>query len=104
MEEQRRSAQEQAEGVRALTLGIAQRLAQDLTFRLTDDFPPAYEEIKEEFNLTISSLRETIQVLAESTREVSSASTEISTSTANLSQRAEEQAATLEQTSASLEE
>jgi methyl-accepting chemotaxis protein len=104
LEEQRRSAHEQAGVVRALKAGLGKLSGGDLTFRLIEEFPPAYAEIKEEFNLTMARLRETIQVLAESTREVSSASTEISTSTADLSQRAEEQAATLEQTSASLEE
>jgi len=104
LEEQRRSAHEQAYVVKALKAGLGKLSGGDLTFRLIDEFPPAYLEIKEEFNLTMSHLRETIQVLAESTREVSSASTEISNSTADLSQRAEEQAATLEQTSASLEE
>jgi methyl-accepting chemotaxis protein len=104
LEEQRRSAHEQAYVVRALKAGLGKLSGGDLTFRLIEEFPPAYEEIKQEFNLTMTRLRETIQVLADSTREVSSASTEISTSTADLSQRAEEQAATLEQTSASLEE
>jgi methyl-accepting chemotaxis protein len=104
MDEQRRSAQEQALVVRALKAGLGKLSGGDLTFRLTDDFPQAYKEIKEEFNLTMSRLRDTLQVLADSTKEVSSASTEISTSTADLSQRAEEQAATLERTSASLEE
>ncbi|HEY6256378.1 MAG TPA: methyl-accepting chemotaxis protein, partial [Xanthobacteraceae bacterium] len=104
MEEQRRSAQEQAHVVGALKLGLGKLSGGDLTFCLTEEFPPAYKEIKEEFNLTTTRLRETISVLAASTREVASASTEISTSTADLSQRAEEQAATLEETSASLEE
>jgi methyl-accepting chemotaxis protein len=104
MDEQRRSAQEQALVVRALKAGLGKLSGGDLTFRLTDDFPQAYKEIKEEFNLTMSRLRETLQALADSTKEVASASTEISTSTADLSQRAEEQAATLERTSASLEE
>jgi methyl-accepting chemotaxis protein len=104
MEEQRRSTQEQADVVRALKLGLGKLSSGDLTFRLDEEFPPAYQEIKEEFNLTIERLRETIRVLAESTHGVASASTEISTSTADLSQRAEEQAATLEQTSASLEQ
>jgi methyl-accepting chemotaxis protein len=103
LEEQRKNAHEQAYVVRALKAGLGKLSGGDLTFRLIDEFPPAYREIKDEFNLTMSRLRETIQVLAESTREVSGASTEISTSTADLSQRAEEQAATLEQTSASLE-
>jgi methyl-accepting chemotaxis protein len=104
IEEHRRSAQEQAQIVSALKVGLGKLSGGDLTFRLTDDFPQAYEEIKEEFNLTMSHLRETIQVLAEATREVSSASTEISVSTTDLSQRVEEQAASLEQTSASLQE
>jgi methyl-accepting chemotaxis protein len=104
MEEQHRNAQEQEHVVRALKVGLEKLSSGDLTFCLTDDFPQAYNEIKEEFNLTISRLRETIQVLADSTREVSGASTEISASTTDLSQRVEEQAASLEQTSASLEE
>jgi methyl-accepting chemotaxis protein len=102
IEEHRRSAQEQAQIVSALKVGLGKLSGGDLTFRLTDDFPQAYEEIKEEFNLTMSHLRETIQVLAEATRE--DASTEISVSTTDLSQRVEEQAASLEQTSASLQE
>jgi methyl-accepting chemotaxis protein len=104
LQEQQRGAQEQAHVVRALKLGLGRLSEGDLTFRMTEEFPPAYREIKEEFNVTVARLRETIAVLAESTREVASASTEISNSTADLSQRAEEQAATLEQTSASLEE
>jgi methyl-accepting chemotaxis protein len=104
MEEQGRNAQEQEHVVRALKVGLERLSSGDLTFCLTEDFPQAYEEIKEEFNLTISRLRETIQVLAGSAREVSGASTEISASTTDLSQRVEEQAASLEQTSASLEE
>jgi methyl-accepting chemotaxis protein len=104
MDEQGRNAQEQEHVVRALKLGLEKLSSGDLTFCLTDDFPQAYKEIKEEFNLTISRLRETIQVLADSTREVSGASTEISASSTDLSQRVEEQAASLEQTSASLEE
>jgi methyl-accepting chemotaxis protein len=103
-EEQRRSAQEQAQVVRALNAGLGKLSGGDLTFRLSDDFPAAYEETKNEFNRTIARLRETIEVLSSSTREVANASQEISTSTTDLSQRTEEQAATLEQTSASLEE
>jgi methyl-accepting chemotaxis protein len=103
-QEQRRGAQEQEQVVRALNAGLGKLSGGDLTFRLTDDFPEAYAEIKNEFNRTIVRLRETIEVLSASTREVSNASKEISTSTTDLSQRTEEQAATLEQTSASLEE
>jgi methyl-accepting chemotaxis protein len=101
---QRRNAEMQAQVIGALKAGLVEVSAGDLTFRLTDDFPAAYAEIRDEFNRTIARLRETIEVLSDSTREVAGAATEISSSTIDLSQRTEEQAATLEQTSASLEE
>jgi methyl-accepting chemotaxis protein len=104
MEEQRRGTAEQTQVVRALKAGLGKLSAGDLTFRIADEFPRAYEEIKSEFNLTIERLRGTIEVLSESTRQVSNASTEISASTADLSRRAEEQASTLDRTSTSLEE
>src|SRR5262249_49818305 len=104
MDEQRRSAEEQTQVVTALKVGLGGLSHGDLTFRLTDDFPRAYQEIKEEFNLSITRLRETLQMLSESTREVSNASAEISASTTDLSQRAEEQVVSLERTSASLEQ
>src|SRR5262245_8590816 len=103
-EEQRRTTDEQAQVVRALNAGLGRLSEGDLTFRLTDDFPDAYEEIKDEFNLTVTRLQETIEALSQATHEVSNASTEISASATNLSQRTEEQAASLEQTSASLED
>jgi methyl-accepting chemotaxis protein len=103
-EEQRRNAEAQAEVVRALNEGLGKLSDGELTFRLTEDFPGEYQEIKDEFNLTISRLRDTIRTLSQSIAEVSTASTEISASTLDLSQRTEEQAASLEQTSASLEE
>jgi methyl-accepting chemotaxis protein len=80
---QRRNAEVQAQVIGALKAGLVEVSAGDLTFRLADDFPAAYAEVRDEFNRTIARLRETIEVL---------------------SQRTEEQAATLEQTSASLEE
>jgi methyl-accepting chemotaxis protein len=101
---QRRNAEVQAQVIGALKAGLVEVSAGDLTFRLADDFPAAYAEVRDEFNRTIARLRETIEVLSASTREVAGAATEISSSTIDLSQRTEEQAATLEQTSASLEE
>jgi methyl-accepting chemotaxis protein len=103
-EEQRTSAEEQTQVVKALKVGLGKLSSGDLTFRLSDDFPLAYKEIKDEFNLSITRLRETLQALSESSREVSNASTEISTSTMNLSEHAEEQAGSLEKTSVSLEQ
>jgi methyl-accepting chemotaxis protein len=103
MEEQVRIADEQAQVVRALKRGLTELSGGDLSYSVTEEFPEAYQEVKDEFNRTMSRLRETIQALVGATREVSSASTEISASSADLSQRAEVQAASLQQTSATLE-
>jgi methyl-accepting chemotaxis protein len=104
LEEQRRSTVEQARVVRAIKVGLGKLAAGDLMFRITEAFPPAYEEIKNEFNFALDHLSETIKVLSESTRQVSNAAAEISTSTVDLSRRAEEQASTLERTSTSLDD
>ena len=97
-------AEEQAQAVRALGDGLQKLADGDLTFRLPDQFPDAYQQIKDDFNGAIARLQETIRSLVGSTREVASAAAEISTSTTDLSQRTEEQAASLERTSAAMEE
>jgi methyl-accepting chemotaxis protein len=102
--ERARMSEEQTRAVTALGVGLQKLSAGDLTFRLTEAFPHAYQELKENFNGTMTQLQDTIRSLTESAREVSSASAEISASTTDLSQRTEEQAAGLEQTSASMEE
>jgi methyl-accepting chemotaxis protein len=103
--EQQRSAQEQGAVIGALKTGLDKLSGGDLTCRLADDdIPAAYGELKDQFNLTVVRLRDTIEALSGATREVANAAREISTSTTDLSQRTEEQAATLEETSASLEE
>jgi methyl-accepting chemotaxis protein len=98
------AAEEQARAVKALAQGLGKMSEGDLTVRLDAGFTEAYRQIRDDFNLTIERLRETIESIVGSTREVTNASAEISTSTTDLSQRTEEQAASLEQTSASMEE
>jgi methyl-accepting chemotaxis protein len=102
--ERARAAEEQARAFRALGIGLGKLSDGDFTFRLADDIPETYRQIRDDFNVAIGRLHETIQAVADSTREVGNAATEISTSTSDLSQRIEQQAASLEQTSASMEE
>ena len=97
-------AEEQTQAVAALGEGLQKLADGDLTFRLPDQFPPDYRQIKDDFNGAIARLQETIRSLVGSTREVASAAAEISTSTTDLSQRTEEQASSLERTSAAMEE
>jgi methyl-accepting chemotaxis protein len=103
-EERTKTAEQQTQAVKALGAGLLKLSTGDLTCRLSEAFPAAYQELKDNFNITMAQLQETISSLTESAREVTSASAEISTSTTDLSQRTEEQAASLEETSASMEE
>ncbi len=99
---QKSAAAEQARVVASLATGLKSLSAGDLTFRLSDGFPDAYMQIRDDFNAAIAQLQETIGAIALSTREVAGTAAEISSSTTDLSQRTEEQAASLEETSASM--
>ena len=103
-EERAKAAEESACVVSSLAAGLKRLSNGDLAYRLNNEFSPAYQQIKDDFNAALSGLQETVASIVEVTREVANASAEISTSTTDLSQRTEEQAASLEQTSASMEE
>jgi methyl-accepting chemotaxis protein len=102
--EQAKASQEQSRAFQALGVAFGKLADGDFTFRLGDDIPHAYQQIKDDFNVAIRRLQETIQAFAGSTREVANAAGEIATATNDLSQRVEQQAAGLAQTSASMEE
>ena len=102
--ERAKTSEQQAHAFGALGVALGKLADGDVTFRLTDDIPEAYTQIKNDFNGAIKRLHETIRAVAGSTSEVANAAGEISTATGDLSQRVEEQAASLEQTSASMEE
>ncbi len=102
--ERAKTSEEQARAFGALGVALGKLADGDVTFRLTEDIPDAYVQIKDDFNGAIERLHETIRAVAGSTSEVANAAGEISTATSDLSQRVEEQAASLEQTSASMEE
>jgi len=104
VEEQAKAAHEQSRVLTALANGLRSLAQGDLTFRLHDDFAAAYQQLKNDFNVAMDRLHETIQDISRIARDVTGAANEISAGTTELSQRAEEQAASLEETSASMEE
>ena len=97
-------AEEQTQAVKFLAEGLAKVANGNLTVRLNDGFTETYRQIRDDFNIAVTRLQETISDIATAATEVSNATAEISVSTTDLSQRTEEQAASLEQTSASLEQ
>jgi methyl-accepting chemotaxis protein len=95
-------AEEQSRAVKTLAQGLALVAGGDLTIRLNEGITEEYRQIKDDFNLAVDRLQETISEIASAANEVSNATSEISVSTTDLSERTEQQAASLEETSASL--
>ena len=86
------------------SLGTAlARLSQgDLSMNVAEPFGAEYEAIRENFNLAVSQLRDTMSVIASNTSGIRTGSVEIATAADDLAQRTERQAATLAETAATL--
>jgi len=90
--------------IAALTSGLEHLSAGNLGYRIHEAFAPDYEKLRTVFNLSITSLSETIQEISATTDSVRQASAEIGVAADNLSQRTEQQAASLEETAAALDQ
>ncbi|ARE41165.1 Methyl-accepting chemotaxis protein I (serine chemoreceptor protein) [Rhodovulum sp. P5] len=76
----------------------------DLTVTLEDKFPYGFEPIRENYNRTITTVRDMLLAVVENATEIHVRAEEISSSSDDLSHRTENQAATLEETTAALDE
>ncbi len=76
----------------------------NLTIQISEQFDPEYEELRSNFNRTVSALQAVIAKVAEASLIIRSTTVETNTATNELSQRTENQAATLEETAAALDE
>jgi methyl-accepting chemotaxis protein len=76
----------------------------DLTHRVTVELTGPFAKLKEDFNLAMARLQETVKSVLSSTHQIATGSSEISQSADDLSRRTEQQAASLEETVAALEE
>ncbi|MFY8196709.1 MAG: methyl-accepting chemotaxis protein, partial [Novosphingobium sp.] len=82
-----------------------QKLARnDLTVRLTQDFRPEYQALRENFNLAAAALERAMQSVSSAAGDILGGSAEIRSASNDLSVRTEQQAAALEESSASLTE
>ncbi|WP_230783477.1 methyl-accepting chemotaxis protein [Citromicrobium bathyomarinum] len=97
-----REAEEQRVVTTALSNGLTALSEGDLTTELKADFPPAYGELKINFNEAIARLREMISAVADSAEAIGTGSREIAQASEDLARRTESNAASLEETSASL--
>ncbi|WP_108397604.1 globin-coupled sensor protein [Devosia submarina] len=84
---------------------VLTRLAQgDLTARVTAEFSPEFEQIKQDTNAVADRLADIIQQLQHTSRSLKTATGEILAGANDLSERTTRQAATIEQTSAAVEQ
>ncbi|NBB64703.1 HAMP domain-containing protein [Pseudomonas sp. ODNR1LW] len=98
------AAREQATVVTGLTRGLDALARADLTVRLTDAFPPAYEQLRTNFNAAVEGLQDAIATIAANTGAINAGAAEIAKAADDLSRRTEQQAASLEETAAALDE
>jgi methyl-accepting chemotaxis protein len=97
-------AREQAKVVAALARGCERLSAGNLTFRIAEEFPPAYQKLKDDFNAAIAQMQRAVGVISTTTRDIRANAGEMSKASSDLSRRTEQQAETLEETAAALSE
>ena len=97
-----RSAAEQKVVTSSLRDSLLSLTQGDLTAQIKTDFPPAYAELKTNFNEAIESLRSLIGSVMESTATIRVGSGEIAQASEDLARRTEGNAASLEETSAAV--
>lgn len=93
-----------AETVQQLGAGL-DRLAQgDLTVSLDTPFPDEMDELRVNFNNSVSKLQHTLSSIVDGSSSIDQNSREMKSSADDLSRRTEQQAASLEETAAALDE
>jgi methyl-accepting chemotaxis protein len=98
------TAAHQSQVVESLAEGL-ERLSQgDLTFRLTQQFAPAYEKLRADYNAAVEKLSDSMSVLLSSVGVIRTGAQQITSAADDLSQRTEQQAASLEEAAAALDE
>jgi methyl-accepting chemotaxis protein len=98
------AARDQVMVVTALAEGLDRLASGDLAFRIQSAFPGHYNKLREDFNVAITRLEETIAVILSTASNLQSGSSQIVESAGELSERTERQAATLEETAAAMDE
>jgi methyl-accepting chemotaxis protein len=93
-----------AQATEGLAEGLKQLSAGNLSTELSRPFSPDFEGLRQDFNLAVAQLRETMQAVSAATGAIDGGSRELSQSASDLSKRTEQQAASLEETAAALDE
>jgi methyl-accepting chemotaxis protein len=99
------SKAEQTEAlVGSIGTGLEHLAKGDLTHRVTSNLTGPFAKLKEDFNIAMGQLQDTVTGVLSVTAGIANGANEISTAADDLSRRTEQQAASLEETAAALEE
>jgi methyl-accepting chemotaxis protein len=96
------AAREREMTVAALAKACEYLSAGNLTYRIVEDFPPAYQKVKDDLNAAMANMQNAILVIADTASAIGVNSDAVSHTSDDLSRRTEQQAATLEETAAAL--
>lgn len=88
--------------VAALTAGLDRMARKDLEFRIEQEFPQGYEELRRNYNFAIDALAEALRTVRVGSASVTSAIAEIRAAADDLAFRNEQQASSLAQTAQSM--
>ena len=102
--ERARLSSEQERVVAVIATGHEQLSRGNLTFRIDEAFPAAYQKLKDDFNGAIAQMGRTMSVVLRVAEGIRANSNEVSRASDDLSRRTEQQAASLEETAAALDE
>lgn len=90
--------------VKELASGLAEVAAGRLTVRLSEAFPPEFEQLRRDFNAAVEALDLVLWTISTSTNNVDRAARDIALAADDLARRTEQQSASLGETSAAFEE
>jgi methyl-accepting chemotaxis protein len=88
--------------VRSIGRGAAALSDGDLSYRIADDTPAEYVQLRDDFNGALGQLEATMSIVMQSSGRLSTNCEELASASDNLSRRTEQQAAGLEETAAAL--
>lgn len=93
--ENERRADEQTKMVEALSTGLSALSKNDLTFTLEAEFPPKYEQLRQDFNAAVETLQATVTVCIERCGDILAEVEAVMSAATDVAKRAETQAATV---------
>lgn len=101
--ERQKAEHDQQKVVGALSAGLDCMARQDLEYRIEQDFPPGYDELRRNYNMAVSELASALRTVRVGSASLTSAIAEIREASDDLAFRNEQQAASLAQTATSMD-